>query len=92
MSKPNARTFRYSDEVKNILEKYNNDFDGLVVESFLHLPEAQKKCDTLIEECLNLEVKRNDLLKDIRKLEMIYTSLTNLQHSIDYYADSIKKM
>lgn len=42
MPKPNARTFRYSDEVKNILEKYNNDFDSLVVEAFLRLPAVEE--------------------------------------------------
>ncbi|MGN0539426.1 MAG: hypothetical protein ACI4KI_06180 [Candidatus Fimenecus sp.] len=92
MPKPNARTFRYSDEVKNILEKYNNDFDSLVVEAFLRLPEAEKKRDEINNQCLELLSKRDSLLKDIRNLETIISSLNNLKRSIDYYSDSIKKM
>lgn len=92
MPKPNARTFRYSDEVKNILKKYNNDFDGLVVEAFLRLPEAEKKRDYLYHRCLELELKRDDLLKEISNIETIISSLNNLKRSIDYYSDSIKKM
>lgn len=68
MPKPNARTFRYSDEVKLILEQYDNDFDRLVIESHLMLPAIRKE----IEDCHS----RNDELKKQRK--QLYDNISDI--------------
>ena len=85
MPKPNARTFRYSDEVKNILEHHGNDFDGLVVEAFLRLPEAKKQVDFY-------EKRRQELLSQIGNLSHLKYLLDNLESQFNHLFNQVEKM
>ena len=82
MPKPNARTFRYSDEVKLILEQYDNDFDRLIIESHLMLPAIRKELEQSHNSVKELEQQCSDLYNEIRKL-------TGLKYSIDYLQNQI---
>lgn len=83
MPKPNARTFRYSDEVKNILEQYNNDFDGLVVEAFLRLPEVKKQVEYY-------EKRKEELLNQVTDLKRLDNSLSDLIFNAEHFARKFK--
>jgi|GEM_PF-4952847 len=92
MSKPNVRSFRYSDEVKLILEQHNNDFDSLVVEAYLRLPavEEQSKCIADYNEKLLKE--RNELLNQIRALKVIKQRLRDIEISFDKLEQNLKEL
>lgn len=92
MPKRNARTFRYSDEVKLILEKYNNDFDSLVVEAFLRLPAVEEQSKRISEYNETLLIQRSNLLKDIRNLDSIKKQLLSVEECLVFLEEYIKKM
>ena len=61
MAKNNARTFRYSDEVADILKEHNNDFDALVIECFKKLPEVKKQVEIQ-------EKRKKELIEEIQEI------------------------
>lgn len=92
MPKPNSRSFRYSDEVKLILEKYNNDFDSLVVEAFLRLPEADRQKVLILKDINYLKKQRSSLIYEINELKSIKSQIEYLERSINYLGNRIEKM
>ena len=84
MPKPNARTFRYSDEVKLILEQHNNDFDALIVEAYLRLPDVKSKVEHYENLLSNLRNEYNELFADIYELK-------GLKRELGYIEDSLKR-
>lgn len=90
MPKPNARTFRYSDEVKLILEQHNNDFDALIVEAYLRLPAVKKEVEELEERISVLQEQRSSMWSDIRAMTNIKRQLENIERSLDYVNSSVR--
>ncbi len=82
MPKPNARTFRYSDEVKLILEQYDNDFDRLVIESHLMLPAIRKELEDSHNRNEELKKKRRQLYDDISDISKIKTLVSQCEYAL----------
>lgn len=83
MPKPNARTFRYSDEVKLILEQYDNDFDKLVIESHLMLPAIRKELEDSHNRNEELRQKRIQLYNDISDISKIKGSISQCEYALN---------
>lgn len=69
--KPYARTFRYSEETRKILDQYDGDFDSLVHYAFFTVREAEKEVE-------RLENRKNDLLCQINMLSLMRTMFDSL--------------
>ena len=90
MSKNHIRSFRYSDEVADILEGFegnsmNEKFENLVLFCFRSVPEKQRK---LNETDRLLGQKRDELDKLRKKVSLVYDVMIRLE-SIKKRVDEI---
>lgn len=81
MAKPNIRSFRYSDEVAEILEaqrgnSLNEKFENLVIDCYLMLERRQRMLEQVNEQ---IEARRRVL----RNLETATAELQMLQRDIE---------
>jgi hypothetical protein len=102
-TKNNIRSFRYSDEVGGILEKFkgntlNEKFENLVLYCFWNMEkidrqiaQKQKEYDTL---CKKVEDKRKelyDLGSLIRQQESIAAAMARIEIDVINYRERLKK-
>lgn len=93
--KSNSRSFRYSDEVKNILEQQEGDslnakFENLILYCFWQLPKIKK-------EIKSLEKRKAELQKDIsvcseklREINSFKVLTDRIEYGIKNYVDSLE--
>ena len=77
--KPYARTFRYSEETKKILDQYEGDFDMLIHYAFFKAREAEEEVFKLDIECQKLCEKRDRLYKEITYLNDLHSYVFDLE-------------
>lgn len=92
MAKPNARTFRFSDETKLILEQFGNDFDGLVLECFCRLPEVKKEVERLEEEKQKLRSELRELYYKMSDVKSVRVMISNLESDTIELRNKIKEL
>ena len=91
-SKPNIRSFRYSDRVAQILEAQPGDslnakFEALVLTCYDKLPEVERRLDRLNEQ---IEVSRKqlaDMTAMERNCEQLQRSVDTLLFEYKQYAE-----
>lgn len=92
MAKNNIRSFRYSDEVKEILENYkgesmNEKFENLVKYCFEKVPHVEKRLKDLEEE---IDIKYNklrDVSRQAREIDMLIGNLNDIKYKIKNAGD-----
>lgn len=84
MSKPNIRSFRYSDRVAEILinqpgDSLNEKFENLVIYCFDRVPWVEQRLETLEQQ---IEYKRkvmHDMEKTFEQINMMNQELSNMK-------------
>lgn len=76
--KPYARTFRYSEETRKILDQYDGDFDELVHYAFFKAREAE-------EELKRIEETKKRISDDISTLYKTRADFMSLLTDIDAF-------
>lgn len=76
--KPYSRTFRYSEETRNILDQYDGNFDELCHYAFFTAREAEKEVE-------RLENRKNDLLCQINMLSCMKTMFSKLDFEYNQF-------
>ena len=79
--KPYARTFRYSEETRKILEQYDCDFDEFVHYAFFKAREAEEETFKLDIECQQLKEKRDKLYNEVTNLIHLHSCIYDLERT-----------
>lgn len=87
--KPYARTFRYSEETRKILDQYDGDFDELVHEAFFRAREAEEKLKELEKRKLKLEMQISRLFIDDSIIKKLTRDLSILSEYTFHLSQSI---
>lgn len=83
--KPYARTFRYSEETRKILDQYDGDFDSLVHYAFFKAREAE-------EELARIEKSKERILDEINSLYSKRVTLSSLLTNIDVLKSNLSSL
>ncbi len=87
--KPYARTFRYSEETRKILDQYDGDFDSLVHYAFFLIAEHEEKLKSLKETENRLSKSISSKSAEISKLNSIIAKLNALSNDVNDYVSRI---
>lgn len=93
--KSNSRSFRYSDEVKNILEQQEGDslnakFENLILYCFWQLPKIKKEIKSLEKRKAELEEDISDRLTKINELRNLTYLVERIERDIKSYSKSVE--
>lgn len=83
VKKPYARTFRYSEETRKILDQYDGDFDSLVHYAFFTVREKEKEIE-------KLDIRKNELISIIRMLSLMRTMFDSLSFEYSKFYDKFQ--
>lgn len=93
--KNNIRSFRFSNEVAQILEDHNNNFEELVLDCYYRLPEVEEELKRLEEQKKSLEceifllyLQRADVIGIIDQMICLKKDFENLHERIDKFIDT----
>lgn len=87
MAKNNIRSFRYSDEVRDILEGFEGDsmnekFENLVLYCHKTVPHVQKRLAEVNKEIDAKYKKLQSVSKQAREIDMLIGNLKDIKQSI----------
>ena len=90
-SKPNIRSFRYSDRVADILEQQPGDslnakFEALVLTCYDKLPETQRRLDSLNKQIEAARAKLLDMTKMEYGCNQLKMAVSNMMWAYEQYA------
>lgn len=76
MPKNNIRSFRFSDEVEEILQSCDGNnlsekFSWLVIDAYKAVPAAKAERDMLFKDCEELRAKKRKLLSELYSLDSL---------------------
>jgi len=104
MGKNNIRSFRYSDEVAEVLESFegesmNAKFENLVMYCFSEVPKREKiiseldgKIDSRRDLLFNLTSRCSDIDKMVIQLNLLKTNIENLSKSPALIQEKLENM
>lgn len=95
--KNNIRSFRYSDEIANILEQQkgsnlNEKFNNLIIFSFLRAKQFQDQIDDLTSRRDAIAKELYDLQDKSRALRHLKTNIDEAEKAIKYIEDMAKRI
>lgn len=87
--KPYARTFRYSEETRKILDQYDGDFDELVHYAFFTIAEHEEKLKSLKNREAILNKSISSKSHELANLNTILSNLNALSNDVAHYCRTI---
>ncbi len=90
--KPYARTFRYSEDTRKILDQYDGDFDSLVHYAFFTAREKEKEIEILEKKKTDLECSITMLYVQRSEFVDIIGDMSNLRKSFNFLQDDFKNL
>ncbi len=97
MAKNNIRSFRYTDEVRDILENFkgesmNEKFENLVKYCFVQVPFQEKRLEEIESEMSQKYDKLRNVSHQAREIDMLIGNLNDIKlkiHNASVCADII---
>jgi cytoplasmic iron level regulating protein YaaA (DUF328/UPF0246 family) len=91
MAKNNIRSFRYSDEVKEILEGFkgssmNEKFENLVLHCFKQVPLVENQLQNLKSDIYEHIKKRNSFQSEMAEIRFMERELANMKFNLEIAA------
>ena len=98
MAKNNVRSFRFSDEVKEILESFdtagsmNDNFEQLVLYCYNAVPKRQQQLKDIDKQIEESRKRLRGLLEKFEISQTIISQLQSMQFHVDKFTKQFEKV